>query len=202
VTAINPVPDAIFPHTPELEIPILAKSMEADYVDLPVRGWGSVARRTRFEGTWHFYTDDYKFDTLWKKPATLLNTKAVNFVEPNFSTDIQMPYPVVLYRIYQKRWLSRYWQSQGLRCWVDLSVAPNWEGVNLYGVPRGWQSYATAANDNRLEDLLRHSEIAKEHAMGNEVRLLVYGGGKKTAEACAANDWVHVRDARNEARNG
>jgi len=199
---LTDVPDAIFPHTPELEMPVLDIKRQADFIDLPVRGWGSVSRRTKFQGTWHFYVDDYKFDTLWKKPASILNTKAINFVEPNFSTDIQMPYPVVLYRIYQKRWLSRFWQEKGMLCFADLNVAPNYEELNLEGIPKGWRSYATAGNDKRLAEIEHHASIAKEHANGNSIRFMVYGGASKTAELCEANDWVHVRDARNEARRG
>jgi hypothetical protein len=199
---MNAAPDAIFPHTAELEMPILDQYKQADFVDLPVRGWGSVARRTRFHGTWHFYVDDYKFDTLWKKPDSLLTSQCVNIVEPNFSTDVQMPYPMVLYRIYQKRWLARYWQERGIGVFVDLSVAPGWEELNFQGVPEGWQSYATSANDKRLDDLEHHAELAQQHAMGRTLRLLVYGGAGKTAEMCEANGWVHVRDARNEVRNG
>jgi len=33
-------PDAIFPHTAQLEIPLLLNNVQADFVDLPVRGWG------------------------------------------------------------------------------------------------------------------------------------------------------------------
>ncbi|MHC4120280.1 MAG: DUF4417 domain-containing protein [Planctomycetota bacterium] len=199
----NPVtesPDAIFPHTADLEIPLLLENRQADFIDLPVRGWGTVSRRSRFQGTWHFYIDDYKFRALWNKPEALLKTKAINVVECNFSTDLQMPYPVVLYRIYQKRWLARYWQEKGKGVFVDLSVPDNWAELNLEGVPRGWQAYATAANDDRLSTLQGHADIALEHAMGRDIRLLVYGGADKTAEMCADNGWVHVRDARNEAR--
>ena len=196
------VPDAIFPHTSDLEIPILLPNCQADFVDLPVRGWGSVSRRTRFQGTWHFYVDDYKFSALWKHPETLLKSKAINAVEPNFSTDFQMPYPVVLYRIYQKRWLSRYWQEKGIGIFVDLNVPMEWAELNLNGVPTGWQAYATAANDNRLETLEAHSKIAMEHSMGRDIRFLVYGGSDKTAKMCEENGWVHVRDARNEVDNG
>jgi len=196
------VPDAIFPHTALLEVPILMEGRQADFIDLPVRGWGSVSRQTKFQGTWHFYVDDYKFSTLWKKPDTILNTKAINFVEPNFSTDEQMPYSVVLYRIYQKRWMARYWQEKGLGCFVDLSVPKKWEDLNMEGVPKGWCSYATAANDLRLDTLERHAMIARRHSLWQPLRFLVYGGGPLTAKVCERNDWVHVRDARNEARNG
>lgn len=195
-------PDAVFPHTSDLEIPILLPNYQANFVDLPVRGWGSVSRASQFRGTWHFYTDDTKFSALWKHPETLLKTKAINIVEPNFSTDWQMAYPVVLYRIFQKRWLARYWQENGLGVFVDLSVPDNWQDINLNGVPRGWLAYSTAANDDRLTVLCEHAAVARVHAGSDNYRLLVYGGGNKTAQLCEANGWVHVRDARNEVANG
>jgi hypothetical protein len=197
---MSKTPDALFPHTPHYEIPLLNVDRQADFVDLPVRGWGSVSRRKRFQGTWHFYVDDYKFSTLWKKPETVLGTKAVSFVECNFSIDTQMPFPVVLYRTYQKRWLARYWQERGLECFVDLNVPFSWEKINLEGVPKGWQSYATAANDSQLDILARHLDTAKAHSRGGELRMLVYGGSAATAAFCEDNGLVHVKDARNEAR--
>ena len=161
-------PDAIFPHTAELEIPILLENRQANFVDLPVRGWGSVARRSRFRGTWHFYVDDTKFNALWKRPEDILKTRCVNCCEANFSTDVQMPWPVALYRIYQKRWMARYWQENGIDVFVDLSVAAPYEHLNLEGVPSGWQSYCTAANDSCLDILESHAERALNHACGKD----------------------------------
>lgn len=195
-------PDALFPHTSDLEIPILLEDYQANFVDLPVRGWGSVSRTSQFRGTWHFYTDDSKFSALWKHPEAMQKTKAVNAVEPNFTTDWQMPYPVVLYRIYQKRWLARYWQTFGLGIFVDLNVPSTLQQFNLNGVPYGWLAYATAASDKRLNVLEEHAEAARTRAMTDNYRLLVYGGGPDTAKLCEKNNWVHVKDARNEVRDG
>jgi len=196
------VPDTLFPHTKDLEIPKLDITKQAKFYNLPIRGWDSTSRRGRFRGTWHFYVDDRKFTALWKHPESILKTKAISCVECNFSTDYQMPYPVVLYRVFQKRWLARYWQECGLEIFVDLNVADNdnWYKLNFEGVPKGWRSYATSASSSRLEVLQRQADIAKYHAEGEKLRFLVYGGGKKVAEMCAENDWVHVRDARNESR--
>jgi len=196
------IPDALFPHTSKLEIPILDPSRQGRFVDLPVRGWGSVSRRNRFRGTWHFYVDDRKFSALWKHPDTILKSKAVNCVEPNFSTDVQMPYPVVLYRTYQKRWLSRFWQEKGMDIFVDLSVAdlPHFQELNFEGVPKGWLSYATHATDSRIYMLMDEALRARNHAGTSDIKLLVYGGGKDVAEACAMEGWVHVKDQRNDAR--
>jgi len=191
----------IFPHTDLYEIPQLDITKQGDFINLPVAGWGSVSRRTRFRGTWHFYIDDAKFTALWKHPETLLKTKSIYAVEPNFSTHEQMQFPVVLYRLYQKRWLSRYWQEHDVGIFVDLNVADCYQQLNLLGVPSGWQSYATHAVDSRLDLLEKHVEMAQSHAK-DKIKMLVYGGGKKTARYCEEHDFAHIRDARNEARNG
>lgn len=192
----------VFPHTDLYEIPQLDIGKQGDFVNLPVAGWGSVSRRTRFRGTWHFYIDDKKFSALWKHPDTLLKTKSTYAVEPNFSTHEQMQFPVALYRIYQKRWMARYWQEHDVGIFVDLNVADQYQHLNMHGVPRGWKSYATHAVDNRIKVLEKQVEFARFQCQTGKIRMLVYGGGKKVAEYCKENDFVHVRDARNEARNG
>ena len=51
-------PDCLFPSSNELGIPDRLLSMQADYVDLPVKPWGSIARTRTHRGTYHFYVDD------------------------------------------------------------------------------------------------------------------------------------------------
>jgi len=194
--------DIVFPHTDAYEIPLLDLTKQGQFVELPVAGWGSVSRRGRFRGTWHFYVDDSKFSALWKHPETVLNTKAVYCVEPNFSTHQQMQMPVALHRIYQKRWLARYWQEQGMGIFADLFVSPKWAKINMHGIPRGWQSYATHAADARIDDLDEQVKRAQDHATGLPLRMLVYGGGQTVATYCQKHDLIHIRDARNESRDG
>lgn len=194
--------DFVFPHTVKYEMPMLDLSRQGVFFELPVAAWNAVSRKSRFRGTWHFYIDDRKFSALWKHPDAVFKSKCVCAVEPNFSTHEQMQFPVAIYRIYQKRWVARYWQECELPVFVDLHVAQQYERLNLHGVPEGWQSYATYANDHRLDTLERQLKLAKEHAKGNPLRFMVYGGGEKTAEYCERNDLVHIRDAKNEARNG
>lgn len=193
--------DLVFPHTTCFELPLLDIEKQGKFVDLPVAGWGSVSRRSRFRGTWHFYIDDSKFSALWKHPDTILKSKAVFAVEPNFSTHEQMQFPVALYRIYQKRWLARYWQECGMGIFVDLYVADQYKELNLEGVPKGWMSYATHTANARLESLKRQADVASDRA-GGDIRFLVYGGTDPVAKYCEDNGFTHVRYARNEARDG
>ena len=195
------VPDALFPTNNQYGIPLLRLDRQADFVDAPVEGWGSLSRRDRMRGTWHFFVDDIKFSNLWSRPDMVINTKAVSAVEVNYTTNNQMPKAVGLYRIYQKRWLARYWQEEGLRIFVDLNVADEFDEMNLLGVPEGWSSFATSASDSKLDLLGRQLRVAKGIAGANYLNFMVYGGGQKTIDFCAENDLVFIADARNAARS-
>jgi hypothetical protein len=104
--------------------------MQAVALDQPALVWGTVPRTARHGGAWLFYTEDYRYEQLWKEPGTLLQTKALSATEPNFSAYENMPLPVALWSIYRKRWIARYWQSQGVRVFADLNVAVNWAHLN------------------------------------------------------------------------
>lgn len=193
------VPDALFPTDNEYGIPMLDPLYQADFVDAPVRGWGSVSRASRMRGVWHFYVDDYKFGSLWKSPEKMLGTKAVGFVEPNFTVQDQMPMAVTLWRLYQKRWLSRYWQENEYKCFVDLNVDPRYAELNMLGVPKGWNAFATAAVDSRIELLEDQLALAKKWA-GGKFLMLVYGGGPKVRVMCEHPHIIHIEEARTAAR--
>ena len=182
------------------DIPTLLEDKQAEFIDLPVRGWGSVSRRSRMRGTWHFYIDDSKFTALWKKPHALFESQAFNCVEVNFSTFDQTPFAVGLFRVFQKRWLARFWQESGIGIFVDLNVDRKFDTINLLGVPKGWKAYATAAADNSIDLLQHHYELACDHAESKDIRMMVYGGGKKVRKFCGENNLVYIQDARNEAR--
>jgi hypothetical protein len=197
---VENVPDALFSSDNEYGIPGLSMQWPGDFVDAPVHGWGSVSRRSRMGGTWHFYVDDYKFAAIWKKPDELLKTKAVSIVEVNFTTSDQMPMAECIYRTYQKRWLSRYWQQYGIRVFVDLNVPEKCDQLNLYGVPYGWKSYATSAADNNIEVFLRQVNCASKRAFDEPLNMLVYGGGPEIKQICDQNNWLNIPDARNASR--
>jgi hypothetical protein len=188
---MSTVPDATFPSDNKFGIPTLDIAQQAIYAEGSIRAWGSLSRKNRHQGTWHFYVDDYKFAKVWEDPHQLTNTKSAAVVEPNYSSNDQTPLAMFLWSVYKKRWLSRYWQSCGVRTYVDLNVAKPFEQHNLLGVPKGWKAYATRAADNDLKTLNRHAALAKAHA-GGDILLLVCGGGKKVGQLCRDNLWIQI----------
>lgn len=197
------VPDAIFPSDNDYGIPLLDVERQMDTVEMPIESWGSRARR-HGTGTIHFYTEDYRFRTVWERPEQVLNTGAHCVVEPNYSVYANYPEAVAIYRIYQKRWLARYWQHNGVKVAVDLNVHPDYYELNMIGVPDGWYSYATRGYTDRLEYIDIELEMAEKKA-GNDVVFMVYGGGKAVREhACklAARGVVYVTEHMTAVRNG
>jgi len=183
------VPDALWPTDNDWGVPVLDLAFQADAVDLPVNAYGAEGRKSKMNGTYHMYTDDYRFEGLWRDPTPILNSGCVNVVEPNFSTNVQMPPALVLFHTYRKRWLARYWQSFGVRIFVDLDVNPAFDHINMLGVPKGWKSYACymRKSDHKPEELLHFLEVAKTHAESDSVLLLVVGGEKPVQELCKQN---------------
>jgi len=116
------VPDSLWPTDNEWGIPTLSIDRQADAFDLPIETWGAKRRNLKV-GTYHFYTEDKRFNTIWQKPDMVVAAGCVNAVEPNYSVYDQVPRAVALWATFRKRWLARYWQSRGIRIFVDLNVA-------------------------------------------------------------------------------
>ncbi len=195
------VPDAVWPTDNDWGVPVLDINMQADAVDLPVQEWGASGRKAKMNGTYHFYVDDYRFEALWLDPSPIVNSGCVNVVEPNYSTNVQMPRAVVLWFTYRKRWLARWWQSKGVRVFVDLDVNPLLTDINLMGVPKGWKAYACymRQSDHYDEELDHFLNIAKAHRGGDDVLLLVIGGNTNVQEMCKARPqcvWLPSFDQR------
>ncbi len=192
------VPDGLWPTDNEWGVPLLSLERQADALDVPVDKWGARGRRQAGTGTYHFYTEDYRFSGLWTTPDAVPQSGCVNAVEPNFSVSAWTPRAVALWATFRKRWLARYWQSQGIRIFVDLNVARPHDDINMLGVPRGWRAYATRAYSERMEDLDIDLAVARTHAGGQDVLFVVYGGNTSVQEWCLANGaiWVpHHMDA-------
>ena len=184
--------DIIFPTDNKWGVPSLLPNVQAIGVVAPFNRWGSDARIKRMKGTYHFYTDDYRFNGVWRDPEKLALSQCQAVVEPNFSTNDQMPRAVVLWHIYRKRWLARYWQECGIRVFVDLALAPAHRDLALLGVPQGWRAYATYSytagyNEGWVEG---DWQQAIEHAGTEEIVFLVYGGEDDFGQQCRERGWL------------
>lgn len=186
------VGDFRYPSDNEWDVPVLLANLQAGALELPVNRWGTEARSKRIKGMLHFYTDDYRFEGVWKDPTTVVNGGCKTVVEPNFSTNDMMPKTVVLWHIYRKRWLARFWQSYGVRIFVDLAIAPKFRDIALLGVPKGWKSYATYTytRDYPLDWILADHAQAVEHAGTDDILFYVYGGDQSIEKLCRDRGWL------------
>lgn len=198
------VPDALWPSDNDWGVPLLDVNHMATAVELPVEAWGrgSGARTKQTRGTWHFYTEDYRFQALWDDPSPVVRSGCAAVVEPNFSCYTDMPPAVALWRIYQKRWLARYWQSFGIKVFADLNVAEPHYALNLLGIPKGWTAWATRGYTERMASTVKEWEMACEHAGTDNICYWVYGGGKQVQKLCRERGWVHILEQRDEVRDG
>jgi len=186
------VGDWIFPADNAFSVPLLLKDVQPRGLECPTNRWGARARRDRVEGgTFHFYTDDYRFESLWKNPVPLVNSGCHAVAETNFSTNDEMPFAVFLWHLYRKRWLSRYWQSYGIEIWADLAVAPRYRQYALLGVPKGWKAYATYSfGSHGIEKVIAEAELAYNHAKTYEILLWVVCGEPEDLEVCRDHGWI------------
>lgn len=191
------VPDAVWPSDNDWGIPLLDINLQATALDLPFETWGASERKRRMLGTWHFYTQDYRYEALWKDPTPIIETGAVNLVEPNFSCYNQMARAFALFQIYRKRWMARYWQSFGIKVFADLNVAEPFYDLNLLGVPAGWKAWATRGYSERIASAEKEYKMAVERAGTSSILFVVYGGGKQVKAACQSNGWLWFDEQEN-----
>lgn len=196
------VPDAVWPTDNEWGIPLLDLRMQADAIDQPLYAWGAGGSRLlkRHGGTYHFYTEDSRFEALWTDPSLVLNSGCITAVEPNFSCYENMPRAVALHQVYRKRWISRWWQSQGLRVVVDLNVAAPHYDLNLLGVPDGWTAFATRGYTERIDLTDAEYEQACKKAGDRTPLFLVYGGGQQVRAHCLQRGWLWFPEQRDVAK--
>ena len=208
---MSELPDCLFSSSNEDGIPDLLFDMQGDYIDYPLR-YGSVRRDADYRGrTIDFYTDDNRFNALgnaveygqefwklWERPDRIWKSGAPSFCEINFSTSNTQPRARAIWQIYKKRHLSRYLQERGMRCFVDLNVAPRWAEENLLGVKLGWKAWATRIHRNcTLESLTDQASLAESHAgTDNGLKFLVYGNRKEVEALCMRQGWIYVSEQK------
>jgi hypothetical protein len=195
------VPNTVWPTDNLAEVPTLRLALQADAIDQPFLPWGGeskhwrISRQKEFRGTWHFYVADKYFSALKREPELPMKTPAPTLVEPNFSLGDSTPHWLGLHEIGWKRWIARYWQSQGRRILVDLHVPEKFQLTNLIGVPTGWRAYATRAAESRIADLESEHMLAMAHAEvddPSELVYAVYGGGDRVRDWCRRRsaEWI------------
>lgn len=190
--SISFVPDALFPSDNEFGIPTLDPDLQATVVEMPVNFWGAWKRKQKTSGTCFFYVDGYRFNRLWTDPRDFLNSGCVAAAEMNFSIFDNYPKAVALWRIYQKRWMSRLFQSYGIRIFADLNVSRQFADLNTIGIPKGWRSFATRGNGDAVENLDHEFQIAKKIAGKGTVVFVVVGGGKAVEARCQKAGWIYL----------
>lgn len=193
--------DAAFPTDNEFGIPTLDLAFQADPIQGPFAAWGSIARTSRMHGTWHFYVDDSKFSALWKHPESVAATQCTAAVEPNCSTNEQTPIAKIIFDVYRKRWIARFWQKYDVRILVDLNVSDRALPWNLLGVPKGWKAFATRYSSEGLDVIHRQAEAARHH-VGCDITLVVYSGGKHVENECQRNGWLYFANSAGRVPNG
>lgn len=176
--------DYVFPSDNDLEIPTLRSDMQASALVAPVTRWGSVSRKeSRNVGSWHFYTDDYRFEQIWTSPGDLVATGASVAIEPNFSALDDMPFAYGIQQIYKKRWVARWWQDQGIRIVADTFVGDKYWDLNFLGLPADWRSFGLRGQTNDPDLAIDVYKELKKWACGEDILFYVYSGGRAQIEA-------------------
>ncbi len=63
----------------------------------------------------HFFTDDYRFEPIWKEPARykLAMQRAACVLSPDFSLFADMPRALQIWQTYRSRWMVRALMAMG-----------------------------------------------------------------------------------------
>ena len=194
---MEPAKDILFPSDNRYDIPCLRLDRQAGHLGLPFVPYGT-GRRTKRVATLHFYVDDYRFNALWKNPAKIFDNNPAAAVECNYSLFDTTPLAFGLQFIYQKRWMARYWQENGIRIYVDLNVSSKFFEYNRMGVPDGWNAFATRGALGGLELLKAKFNQARQISGFDSPNLIVYGGGKEVHEFCCRHSLLYVHDYMTE----
>ena len=183
------IPDCLFPSDNQMEIPTLRLDVQPTHVEVPVYCFGEQKRTTdmRGFGILHFYTDDYRWQSIYEHPEKILKYNPGAIVEPNYSVFNETPVAFGLQGIYKKRWIARAMQDRGIPVFVDLNVANKFYAINLFGVPKGYGAFCTRGYSDRLPALEYEYMIAERVADGNLNFFIVYGGGEDVRKWCFAH---------------
>ena len=192
--------DCLYESNNIYDIPTLRLDMQAGKVILPLAPWGADSRLRKDISTYHFYVEDYRFEAIWKDPTKVLISGVQAIVEPNLSTFDTTPIAYGLQQIYKKRWIARYFQECGIKVYADLNVSRKFQEYNRLGIPDGYNAFFTRGYSDRLSHLEEELEIAKQISGLDSPNLIIYGGGAKVHEFCAAHNLVYVEQYMQEKK--
>lgn len=180
------IPDCLFPSDNQMEIPSLLIDAQPTHVEIPCLCFGEQCRTKdmRGSGILHFYTDDYRWQSIYDYPEKILRHNPGAIVEPNYSLFNDTPVAFGLQAVYKKRWIARAMQERGIPVFVDLNVANKFYAINLFGVPKGYGAFCTRGYSDRLPALEYEYMMAERIADGNLRFFMVYGGGMQVKEWC------------------
>ena len=185
--------DRIYDSNNEYEIPNLLISGQADNgLIVPFSAWGADTRQKKGISTYHFYVDDYRFEAIWKNPIQVLESGVQALVEPNLSLFDTTPIAYGMHQIYKKRWISRYFQECGIKVYADLNVAKKFQKLNMLGIPKGYNAFATRGYADREEYLKKEIQIAREISGKDTPNMIVYGGGEKIKKLCTEYSVLYI----------
>lgn len=188
------IPDMIFPSDNILEIPSLRLDVQPRSIERPWICFGEQRRTFNMgnNGTLHFYTDDYRFNSVYDHPEKILQHFPNSIVEPNFSLFADTPIAFGMQAVYKKRAIGRMMQEKGIGVFVDLNVNSKFYKLNLIGVPAGYQYFCTRGYEDRPHYLEYEYNIAKMIAGDKPVFFVVYGGGEKIKQLCRVMGLVYI----------
>lgn len=172
---------------------------------LPPEAWNKWGRKGRAAqaAAWHFYVQDYKFESLLRDPRLLLRTGAEQAIECNVSTYGDDPLPVALAGLFRRRCVTQQWQMAGVKVAIDLNVCGHARDLLTVGVPTThtlwatkWMLRDTTAVEMRWEALEDDYALARRHVDSSlAVEFLVYGGGQKVRAGCLERGWHWLPNA-------
>ena len=188
------IPDQIFPSDNSWEIPTLRLDVQPKGAEIPFLAYGEQKRTydMRGTGTLHFYRDDYKFANIYDHPEKVLQHHPQNIVEPNFSLFNETPPAFGLQAVYKKRWIARAMQERGIGVFADLNVAQKFIKLNLIGIPRGYNAFATRGYSDRIPALEIEYALAQAISGRDRPLFVCYGGGNGCRDFCNRVGAVYV----------
>jgi len=188
------IADQIFPTDNSWEIPTLRLDVQPKGAEIPFVRFGEQKRTYDMAGcgTLHFFTDDYRFSSVYDHPEKILAHHPANIVEPNYSLFNETPSAFGLQAVYKKRWIARAMQEKGIGFFVDLNVAQKFIKLNLIGIPKGYNAFATRGYSDRIHALEVEYALAQAISGRDRPLFVCYGGGAECKSYCNRVGAVYV----------